>query len=128
MHDSDEGFRTVLDDLPIAGFDRFRIDQIAAGGDGDRAGTDEIGGVLGIDSTGWDELDLGEGTAHVLQILRAEHGGGEDFDEARAGLPGGQDLGRGERSDRGRDAVTLAELDGGDAYGWCNDERRAGED
>ena len=100
--------------------------------DRDGAGRKERNRVGRVDAAGHDRLDLGQGTAQLADVARAERGAGEQLHERRPGAPRGVCLGRsggaGDERQAGveRRAEDLMVEDGAHAEGGASVDRGIG--
>src|SRR5918994_7587468 len=68
VHCIDDRLGAGGDRVPGLGRYGAAVDQIAAERDGHGAGADELPGILHVDATGRDQLQLRQGTEHVAQV------------------------------------------------------------
>ena len=91
-----ELFGEAGDGGPVLGGDGFLGAHVGANADAGGAGFDPLGDVVEIYAASGCEFQLRQRREDVFEVTGAECGGGEDFDDVGAGLPGAEDFGRSE--------------------------------
>lgn len=104
VHDAEVLAGAVGDDLGFSFGHCLVVDEVGAYAEREGFGFEELLGGREGDSTGWDHVNLREGSFEGGEVLGSAHGAcGEDFDYVGSGLPCGDDLGWRKRAWQYRD-------------------------